>query len=63
MSEATNVDHTAPACHAGAEFFDSSFDARRIVRAETMRVVICAGVIGACIAWFLLRRGIDVIVV
>ncbi|WP_246515685.1 hypothetical protein [Bradyrhizobium diversitatis] len=61
MSEATNVDHTAPACHAGAEFFDGSFDAKRIVRAET--VVICAGVIGACIAWFLLRRGIDVIVV
>ncbi|WP_249141155.1 FAD-binding oxidoreductase [Bradyrhizobium liaoningense] len=30
----------------------------------TMRVVICGGgVIGACIAWFLRRRGIDVIVV
>ncbi|MGY3651307.1 glycine/D-amino acid oxidase-like deaminating enzyme [Bradyrhizobium sp. LM4.3] len=29
-----------------------------------MRVVICGGgVIGACTAWFLRRRGIDVIVV
>ena len=29
-----------------------------------MRVVICGGgVIGACTAWFLSRRGIDVIVV
>ncbi len=33
-------------------------------RKQTMRVVICGGgVIGACIAWFLRRRGIDVIVV
>jgi hypothetical protein len=37
---------------------------QRLSTGETMRVVICgAGVIGACTAYFLSRRGIDVIVV
>src|SRR5467141_3378573 len=36
----------------------------RLINGETMRVVICgAGVIGACTAYFLSRRGIDVTVV
>src|SRR5713101_4807359 len=36
----------------------------RLINGETMRVVICGGgVIGACTAYFLSRRGIDVIVV
>jgi glycine/D-amino acid oxidase-like deaminating enzyme len=36
----------------------------RLIKGETMRVVICGGgVIGACTAYFLSRRGIDVIVV
>ena len=37
---------------------------RRLVSGETMHVVICgSGVIGACTAYFLSRRGIDVTVV
>src|SRR6186997_1457252 len=36
----------------------------RRISGETMRVVICGGgVVGACTAYFLSRRGIDVIVV
>ena len=36
----------------------------RHISGDTMRVVICGGgVIGACTAYFLSRRGIDVIVV
>src|SRR5882762_7232248 len=36
----------------------------RLISGETMRVVICGGgVIGACTAYFLSRRGIDVTVV
>jgi glycine/D-amino acid oxidase-like deaminating enzyme len=36
----------------------------RLISGETMRVVICGGgVIGACTAYFLSRRGIDVLVV
>jgi glycine/D-amino acid oxidase-like deaminating enzyme len=37
---------------------------QRLISGETMRVVICGGgVIGACAAYFLSRRGIDIIVV
>jgi glycine/D-amino acid oxidase-like deaminating enzyme len=50
--------------HRRRRFFDSHRDANEIITEQSMRVVICGGgVIGACTAYFLRHRGVDVTVV